>query len=164
MPGEREYRTEKVTKYSSCSKSFELFMASVPFDPPVGRLREGECLLAWLPKELNTCYGQWLFAPMCAWLFEYWATLDVLKHLRLLRRVAPSQLISGMAGGQLPQGRNVTNLQLISIGVNAYSSVLWELGLVLQGTPLYPWHIFIQIFVASNDSSIVSPFLCISRH
>lgn len=87
----RKYRTERVTKYTSCSKSFELFRDSVPFDPPSGRLREGERLLAWLPKELRTGYHQWLFVPMCAWLFEYRAILDVLKHLRLLRRVAASQ-------------------------------------------------------------------------
>jgi len=37
MQDEREFRAEKVTKYSHFSESFELFMASVPLDPPVGR-------------------------------------------------------------------------------------------------------------------------------
>lgn len=128
MQGERECRTERVTKYTHSSKIFELFMASDLLDQSVGRLREAEHLLAWLPKVLSTCHHCWLFAPVCTWNFWVSGYTRNTRASQTSQNCSPfsANLWDGWRSASLGQ-ENENSRQIFNVGVNAHSPTLWDL-------------------------------------
>ena len=144
MQSKNECRTETVRKYNCSSMSFELLKVSVQHDPLVGRLKEAECLLDWLPRVLSTCHYHQQCSPIHSWLF--WVS----EHIWYIRASQASQKCSSFwtdlwVGWRLASSGQVTeNSAVIQCGCNCL--FLWSVEsipkAVTQSTSQYPWFIF----------------------